>query len=127
MGCHSPFQGIFPAQGLNPGLLHCRQTVYRGVRWGRFTRHLGVGAGRGTGEGEAGRQAPPLWGPSVLAGASGALSHDGRVHFQLADTRSLRTRPRSAPGPWERGERSSGQGWAELPPWKRAMLAVRAL
>ena len=25
MGSHSLFQGIFPAQRLNPGLLHCRQ------------------------------------------------------------------------------------------------------
>ena len=26
-----PSQGIFPTQGLNPGLLHCRQTLYRPV------------------------------------------------------------------------------------------------
>ena len=25
---HSLFQGIFPTQGLNPGLLHCRQILY---------------------------------------------------------------------------------------------------
>ena len=29
MGCHFLLQGIFPTQGLNPGLLHCRQTLYR--------------------------------------------------------------------------------------------------
>ena len=29
VGCHSLFQGIFPTQGLNPGLPHCRQTLYR--------------------------------------------------------------------------------------------------
>ena len=28
MGCHFLLQGIFPAQGLNPGLLHCRQILY---------------------------------------------------------------------------------------------------
>ena len=28
MGCHFLFQGIFLTQGLNPGLLHCRQTLY---------------------------------------------------------------------------------------------------
>ena len=28
MGCHFLLQGIFPTQGLNPGLLHCRQTLY---------------------------------------------------------------------------------------------------
>ena len=29
MGCHFLLQGIFPTQGLNPGLLHCRQILYR--------------------------------------------------------------------------------------------------
>ena len=28
MGCHSLLQGIFPTQGLNLGLLHCRQILY---------------------------------------------------------------------------------------------------
>ena len=28
MGCHSLLQEIFPAQGLHPGLLHCRQISY---------------------------------------------------------------------------------------------------
>ena len=28
MDCHFLFQGIFPTQGLNPGLLHCGQTLY---------------------------------------------------------------------------------------------------
>ena len=28
VGCHVLFQEIFPTQGLNPGLLHCRQTLY---------------------------------------------------------------------------------------------------
>ena len=27
--CHFLLQGILPTQGLNPGLLHCRQTLYR--------------------------------------------------------------------------------------------------
>ena len=27
-GCHPLLQGIFPNQGSNPGLLHCRQTLY---------------------------------------------------------------------------------------------------
>ena len=29
VGCHSLLQEIFPIQGLNPGLPHCRQTLYR--------------------------------------------------------------------------------------------------
>ena len=28
VGCHFLLQGIFPTQGLNPGLLHCRQILY---------------------------------------------------------------------------------------------------
>ena len=28
MGCNVLLQGIFPTQGLNPGLLHCRQMLY---------------------------------------------------------------------------------------------------
>ena len=28
VGCHFLLQGIFPTQGLNPGLLHCRQIPY---------------------------------------------------------------------------------------------------
>ena len=28
LGCHFLLQGIFPAQGSNPGLLHCRQILY---------------------------------------------------------------------------------------------------
>ena len=29
MGSLSLFQGIFPSQGLNPGLLHCGQILYQ--------------------------------------------------------------------------------------------------
>ena len=29
MGCHFLLQRIFPAQELNPGLLHCRQILYQ--------------------------------------------------------------------------------------------------
>ena len=28
LGCHAVLQGIFPLQGLNPGLLHCKQILY---------------------------------------------------------------------------------------------------
>ena len=28
VGCHALLQGTFPTQGLNPGLLHCRQILY---------------------------------------------------------------------------------------------------
>ena len=29
MDCHLLLQGIFPTQGLSPGLLRCRQTLHR--------------------------------------------------------------------------------------------------
>ena len=29
VGCHALLQGIFPTQGLNLGLLHCRQILYQ--------------------------------------------------------------------------------------------------
>ena len=29
VGCHALLQGIFPTQGLNPGILHCRWILYR--------------------------------------------------------------------------------------------------
>ena len=32
MGCHSLLQGIFPSQGLKPGLLHHRQILYRNLK-----------------------------------------------------------------------------------------------
>ena len=37
VGCHAIFQGIFPTQGSNPGLQHCRQILYclshQGIPW----------------------------------------------------------------------------------------------
>ena len=36
VGCHFLLQGIFLTQGSNPGLLHCRQTLYQTFfRWGK--------------------------------------------------------------------------------------------
>ena len=33
-GCHCLLQGLFPTQGLNPCLLHCRQILLPLSRWG---------------------------------------------------------------------------------------------
>ena len=33
VGCHCLFQGIFPTQGLNPGLLNCRWILYHWATW----------------------------------------------------------------------------------------------
>ena len=35
VGCHALLQGIFPTQGLNPGLPHCRQILYQLSHQGR--------------------------------------------------------------------------------------------
>ena len=40
VGCHFLLQGIFPTQGSNPGLLHCRQILYRLSYKGSFTVYL---------------------------------------------------------------------------------------
>ena len=37
VGRHFLLQGIFPTQGSNPGLLHCRQTLYRLSHQGSLT------------------------------------------------------------------------------------------
>ena len=34
VGCHFLIQSIFPTQESNPGLLHCRQTLYRLIHQG---------------------------------------------------------------------------------------------
>ena len=47
VGCHSLLQEVFPTQGLNPGLLLCRQILYRLshlgalmlVSWGGLKNH----------------------------------------------------------------------------------------
>ena len=40
MGCHSLLQGIFPPQGLNPGLPRCRQTLHRLSHQGSLVRRV---------------------------------------------------------------------------------------
>ena len=35
VGCHALLQGIFPTQGSNLGLPHCRQILYCPSHWGR--------------------------------------------------------------------------------------------
>ena len=44
MGSHSPLPGIFPTQGSNLGLLHCRQILYcvshQHTAWGENVRYV---------------------------------------------------------------------------------------
>ena len=39
VGCYALFQGIFPTQGSNPGLLHCRQILYQLIHQGSLEKH----------------------------------------------------------------------------------------
>ena len=41
VGCHFLLQEIFPIQGLNPGLPHCRQTLYRLSHQGTLVERWG--------------------------------------------------------------------------------------
>ena len=40
VGSHSLLQGIFPTQGSNPGLLHCRQILYQLSHKGKYSFYL---------------------------------------------------------------------------------------
>ena len=45
VGCHFLLQGIFPTQGQNPGLLHCRQMLLPSEppgKYGRITTNKGL-------------------------------------------------------------------------------------
>ena len=44
VGSLSLLQGIFLIQGLNPGLLHCRQILYQLSRKGSFTQYVCMGS-----------------------------------------------------------------------------------
>ena len=54
VGCHALLQGMFPRQGSNPGLLHCRQILYclslRGSPDGLWLVWLGLGSWWWTGK-----------------------------------------------------------------------------
>ena len=51
VACHDLFQGIFLTQGLNPGLLHCREILYHLCHQGSTKRHLYTGLPFPSGEG----------------------------------------------------------------------------
>ena len=52
VGCHFLLQGIFPTQGLNPGLLHCRQMIlslsHQGINAGNPSSIPGLEKGKAT-------------------------------------------------------------------------------
>ena len=41
VGCHALLQRIFPTQGLNPGLLHCRQILYH-LSYTEVSQHIAL-------------------------------------------------------------------------------------
>ena len=55
VGCHFLLQRIFPTQGLNPGLPHCRQTLYclshRGSHYNFVVLFYSLPASEWTGQG----------------------------------------------------------------------------
>ena len=71
VGCHFLLQGIFPTQGSNPSLLHCRQTLYP-------LNHQGSRRGCAAAE----RRAHPLC--RVPAGAGTAATCRGR-HTHISE------------------------------------------
>ena len=46
VGCHALLQGIFPTQGLSPGLPHCRQILYHLSHQGSRRKPLRLTFGR---------------------------------------------------------------------------------
>ena len=46
VGCHALFRELFPAQGLNPGLLHGRQILYRLSHQGSLTSQISTIKGK---------------------------------------------------------------------------------
>ena len=53
VGCHFLLQGIFPTQGSNPGLLHCRQILYCLCHQGSLENPMDRGAWRAAVQGVA--------------------------------------------------------------------------
>ena len=43
VSCHALLQGIFPTQGLNPGLPHCKEIIYPSVHGESPGKNIGVG------------------------------------------------------------------------------------
>ena len=43
VSCHALLQGIFPTQGLNPGLPHCKEIIYPSVHGESPGKNTGVG------------------------------------------------------------------------------------
>ena len=86
MGCHSLLQETFPTQGLNPGLLHYGQTLYRLSR--RRSSSVFSAAVR---NGHRVRETWPLAGRAALAAAPASICQ-GSVCTRVPQPLSCRLR-----------------------------------
>ena len=85
VGCHSLLQGIFLTQGLNPGLLHCRQILYclsyreiPNSPWNSLGQNTGVGSHS------------ILQGIFPTQGSNPGLPHCGQILYHLSHKGSPR-------------------------------------
>ena len=69
VGCHVLLQRIFPTQGLNPGLLHCRHILYHLSHQGspRILKQVACPFSRGSSRPKNGIQKPALQADSLPA------------------------------------------------------------
>ena len=126
MGCHFLLQGIFPTQGSNLGLLHCRQILYRLSYLAPETSVTQESLN--TFAGTAGREPCQPWGPRRLPGSPGLSASE--YTWGKAPSRSSR-----GAAPWTAprvGVGSAGaEGWKpesgyRRDPWRprKARLGV---
>ena len=82
-GCHFLLQGIFPTQGSNPGLPHCRQTLYRLSHQGSLT-HTQTGLPWWLKCGSKSKEfACNAGDPGLIPGSGWSLEKEMRTHFSI--------------------------------------------
>ena len=64
VGSHALLQGIFPIQGSNPGLPHCRQILFLSEPWGKPFQQVALTLTRGYAQGATGTHGRALESPS---------------------------------------------------------------
>ena len=82
VGCHFLLQGIFPTEGSNPSLPHCRQTLYYLSHQGSSCERKGVFFILGLGK-LIGRSASRILGLDRITKGSMALGHLPIPHLRL--------------------------------------------
>ena len=135
VGCHFLLQGIFPIQGLNLGLLHCRQILYC---LSHQASHKKVVKKRKKKERERNRlfisyikttfldfpSAPAVKNPPANAGDTGLIRGLGRSHTPRCNQVHVRQLPKpTCPGPVLHSE---GSHHSEKPEQRRNWRAASA-